>query len=175
MIRLLLWLICIYRSVNESNQLQFQSLFVFVFTLLQPLTSFDLFVTGECNCPALYMGHGLCLCPLWLCSCMWVRCSFCSISFDSFIITALHPLWQEWVNLWLTDQNDVRLHTLMILRFDIRSTLPFPSVLSVDWTTSAQWSLCRWTELRTWLQRRSQWPCTPTTCLDAPSPTLTCR
>lgn len=76
MIRLLLWLICIYRSVNESNQLQFQSLFVFVFTLLQPLTSFDLFVTGECNCPALYMGHGLCLCPLWLCSCMWVRYSF---------------------------------------------------------------------------------------------------
>lgn len=45
----------------------------------------------------------------------------------------------------------------------------------VVWITSARWSLCHWTRLRTWLPRRSLWPCTPTMCPDAPSSTPTTR
>lgn len=43
------------------------------------------------------------------------------------------------------------------------------------WITSARWSHCHWTRVRTWLPRRNLWPCTPTTCRDAPSSTPTTR
>lgn len=43
------------------------------------------------------------------------------------------------------------------------------------WTTNAQCILCLWTRMKTWLLRRSQWPCTQTTCPLVASPTRTCR
>lgn len=51
----------------------------------------------------------------------------------------------------------------------------FLCLSKVGWITSAQWSRCHWTKMKTWLQRRSPLLCTPTMYQDAPSPTLTCR
>lgn len=46
---------------------------------------------------------------------------------------------------------------------------------SVGWTISAQCTLYPWTRTKTWQLRRNQWPCTPTICQPAASPTQTCR
>lgn len=43
------------------------------------------------------------------------------------------------------------------------------------WIINAQCILCLWTRMRTWLPRRSRWPCTQTTCQPAASLTRTCR
>lgn len=43
------------------------------------------------------------------------------------------------------------------------------------WIINAQCILCLWTRMRTWLRRRSQWPCIQTTCQPAASPTRICR
>ena len=104
------------------------------------------YLLGACCDNALHLGDGLRLRPLRLCCSMWV---------SAFV----HVMIQMWLlSVWIS------------LFFDWGYLL-----FAGAWIINAQCILCLWTRMRTWLLRRSRWPCTQTTCQPAASPTQTCR
>lgn len=93
----------------------------------------------------MHLGDGLRLRPLWLCCSLWV----------SVLLPVIIQMW-------------------CVCCCFVFGKLGLFSVTGV-WTTNAPCILCLWTRMRTWLPRRSQWPCTQTTCLPVASPTRICR
>ncbi len=108
-------------------------------------------VLGACCDNAVHLGDGLRLRPLRLCRGLWVSVSLSAM-----------------IQMWLV------FCMVFFLSFSFYGK---PGLFSVTgaWTTNVQCILCLWTRMRTWLLRRSQWPCTQTTCLLVASPTRTCR
>lgn len=117
---------------------------------------FSCHLLGACCDNAVYLGNGLCLCPLGVCCSLWVSLPFAKPQ------TIPSTSWKS------------QLMTLLPNVLNVKRTFMVCSV-SGGWTTNAQCILCLWTRMRISQLKRSQWPCIQTTFLPVVSPIQICR